>query len=117
MSKRSSTIRKENYEKLLLQFKEMDMAFQLSNVRVYKGVQHFCVYLANYTSITDVDQIDRDCVEQFLKYLVENQKRLHVTLTDIKKTIVFIQEVTKISSGDHLFDFSLSNVSLWSNLK
>lgn len=93
------------------------MMYQLSNVRTYKGIQNFCVYLANYTSITCIEEIDSGIIEKFLKYLVENQKRLNMNLSDMKKTIVAIQDLTEVSSCDHLFDFSVSNVALWSNLK
>lgn len=116
MSKRCSTIRKENYEALFMQFKAKDTTYQMSNVRVYKGVQYFCMYLVNYTTITSIEAIDKKCIERFLKYLVENRRRLDVDLKDIKKTVMVIQEMVNISSSP-VIDFSVSNVALWSNLK
>jgi len=117
LGKRSSTIRKENYQNLLHEFKEKDHMYYLSNAKTFKGIQYFCMYLANYTDIKNLNEIDQTSVENFLKYLLNNQKRYDLSLADIKKTLTVIHDVTNVSSSDHLFDFSLSNLSLWANLK
>lgn len=117
LRKRTSTIRKENYQRLLQEFKEKDSMFYLSNAKTYKGIQYFCMYLANYTNIKDISEIDQASVENFLKHLMNNQKRFDMSLADIKKTLTVIHEVTKVSSSNQIFDFSLSNLSLWAKLK
>jgi hypothetical protein len=117
LGKKSSIIRKKIFEQLFQEMKERDNSLQLSNVRVYKGVQYFCIYLANYTEIKHIDEICKIVVEDFFQYLLNNQKRNGMSLSDMKKTISAIQEITNVSSCEHLFDFSLSNLSLWSKLK
>ncbi|WLR41476.1 swarming motility protein SwrAA [Bacillus carboniphilus] len=117
MSKRASALRKERFEDLFHQFKAVDQESNLSNTKIFIGIQQFCLYIANYTSIKEISSIDEQTVEEFFSYLIKEQKRLGVNLTDIKRTILAIQDFTNISSMNYLFDFSLNNTSLWTNLQ
>lgn len=114
MSKLASQLRKQRYNSLMNEFRQNDDNLRLSNVKIFLGVKQFCLYLANYTDIEHIKEIDYDTIRCFLIYTLKSQKTVMMSLSDIKRTIQAIQELTDNPLW-HL-DFSLSNTDLWSNL-
>lgn len=110
-------MREQTYRQLTEEFKERLQTASSSHAKVSKWVQLFCMYLANYTDVKRLQEIDQVCVQEYFHYLTENYKRLSLNLTDIKRSMQLIEEVLDIKVDDSLLDFSLSNFHLWSKLK
>lgn len=75
------------------------------------------MYIANYTNLKSIEQINQECIKVFFEYLLQNHKRLSLSLADIKKTIQTLTDILGIEEDSSLTDFSLSNTGLWNNLK
>ncbi|KKI89218.1 hypothetical protein WQ54_27005 [Bacillus sp. SA1-12] len=114
--KKSSYQKEQVYQGLLSELSEKHTEAQ-SYASFNKWIRLFCMYLANYTSIKEIDQIDKACVQEYFSYLINNHKRLSLSLTDIKKSMQMIEDLLQIEVDSSLSDFSLSNMSLWNNLK
>jgi hypothetical protein len=114
--KKSSYQKEQVYQGLLLKLSEKNSASQ-THASSSKWIRLFCMYLANYTAIKEIDQIDKVCVQEYFTYLIDNHKRLSLNLADIKKSMQMIEEILHIEVDNSLSDFSLSNTSLWNNLK
>ncbi|WP_257962459.1 MULTISPECIES: swarming motility protein SwrAA [Bacillaceae] len=117
MKKRASVMREQTYRHLAEEFKMRLQTSNSSHAKVSKWVQLFCMYLANYTEVKKLQEIDKVCIQEYFHYLTENYKRLSLNLTDIKRSMQLIEEVLDIKVDDSLLDFSLSNLHLWSKLK
>ncbi|MBD1381415.1 Swarming motility protein SwrAA [Bacillus sp. IB182487] len=109
-------MREETYRHLLEQFKMYTGPSTYSNAKIQKWLQLFCMYLANYTSVKNIAEVDKDLVEEYFHYLTNNWKRLSLNLTDIKRSMQLIEELLEIKLHPSLLDFSLSNTNLWQNL-
>jgi site-specific recombinase XerD len=114
--KKSSYLKEQVYQHLISELSEKNSAAH-SYASSSKWIRLFCMYLANYTVIKEIDQVDKASVQQYFTYLLDNHKRLSLSLTDIKKSMQMIEEILDIEVGNSLNDFSLSNTSLWKNLK
>lgn len=114
--KKSSYLKEQVYQHLLTEFSEKYSTSQ-TYASSSKWIRLFCMYLANYTAIKEISQIDKACVQEYFNYLINNYKRLSLNLTDIKKSVQMIEEILLIEVDSSLSDFSLSNTSLWNNLK
>lgn len=117
MSMKKSSFQKEQvYQRLISELSEKNAAAQ-THASSSKWIRLFCMYIANYTAIKEMAQIDKACVRDYFTYLMTNYKRLSLNLTDIKKSVQMIEEILKIEVDSSMSDFSLSNTSLWNNLK
>jgi Swarming motility protein len=114
--KKSSYQKEQVYLGLLAKLSEKNSALQ-THASTSKWIRLFSRYLANYTTIKEVDQIDKPCVEKYFTYLIDNHKRLSLTLSDIKKSMQMIEELLQMEVDRSLSDFSLSNMTLWNSLK
>lgn len=114
--KRSSYQKEQIYQRLITELSKKN-ATSYTPASSSKWIRLFCMYLANYSAIKRIDQVDKLCVEQYFTYLMENHKRLFINLTDIKKSLQMIEDLLHIEVDSLLSDFSLSNTSLWNNLK
>lgn len=117
LKKRASVMREQTYRQLTEEFKMRLQTANSSHAKVSKWVQLFCMYLANYTDVKHLQEVNKTCVEDYFHYLTENYRRLSLNLTDIKRSMQLIEEVLEIKVDDSLLDFSLSNLHLWSKLK
>ncbi|MDQ0233547.1 swarming motility protein SwrAA [Metabacillus malikii] len=111
--KKSSYHREKVFEHLLKEISERN-AYGEGVAHTSKWIQLFCRYLANYTTVKEVTDIDSEVVRLYFSYLVQNHKRLQLSLTDIKRSLQMIHDVLQIEIDQ---DFSLSNTRLWNNLK
>ncbi|XQY91495.1 swarming motility protein SwrAA [Metabacillus sp. HB246100] len=82
-----------------------------------KYIRLFCMYLANYTAKSTIDEIDQSCVKDYFTYLTKSHKRLSITLSDIKKSMQMISDALQIDFDQSINDFSMTNSDLWNNLK
>ncbi|MCV9884448.1 swarming motility protein SwrAA [Metabacillus halosaccharovorans] len=114
---RNSSFQKEQvYQEIFTQLTESSSA-QPFHSSPSKPIRLFSMYVANYTSIKKVEQIDEDCVKEYFQYLLQNHKRLSLSLSDIKKSMKVIVDLLGMEEEQNFRDFSLSNSSLWENLK
>ncbi len=117
MLMRNSSFQKEQvYQEIFTQLTESSSA-QPFHSSPSKPIRLFSMYVANYTSIKKVEQIDEDCVKEYFQYLLQNHKRLSLSLSDIKKSMKVIVDLLGMEEEQNFRDFSLSNSSLWENLK
>lgn len=114
--KKSSYLKEQVYQRLITELSEKNSSSQ-SHASSSKWIRLFCMYLANYTAIKEIKQVDKECVKEYFTYLINNYKRLSLNLSDIKKSVQMIEENLHIEVDSSLSDFSLSNTSLWNNLK
>jgi len=114
--KKSSYHREKVYQHLIKELSEINAEAQ-GAAHSSKWIQLFCRYLANYTTVKETEQINKEVVRDYFTYLVQNSKRLSLNLADIKKSLQMIEDILHIEIDHSLSDFSLSNTSLWNNLK
>ncbi|QGQ48113.1 swarming motility protein SwrAA [Metabacillus sediminilitoris] len=114
--KKSSYQKEQVYQRLVVELSAKNSAAQ-SHASSSKWIRLFSMYIANYTTIKEVEQIDQECVREYFAYLVKNHKRLSLSLADIKKSVQMLEEILHIEVDSTMSDFSLSNTSLWNNLK
>ena len=114
---RNSSFQKEQvYQEILTQLTEISSS-QPFHSSPSKPIRLFSMYIANYTQIKKIDQIDEDAVKEYFQYLLQNHKRLSLSLSDIKKSMKVIVDLLGMVESQCFSDFSLSNSSLWENLK
>lgn len=95
MSKLMSNGKKNTFNSLMMQFKQRDQHLYLVNATIYLGIKQFCIYAVNYTTIQQLEDVDHDTIKGFLQFALENQKRVNMSLSDLKKVIRAIQELTQ----------------------
>ncbi|WP_277753220.1 swarming motility protein SwrAA [Metabacillus mangrovi] len=115
--KRASVMREQIYRKLMGELKSQLQPSLVSNAKTSKYLHLFCMYLANYTEIKDRGAISEEIIQEYFSYLTSNYKRLSLGLSDIKRSMQLLEETLHIKIDAPLLDFSLSNSSLWGNLK
>ncbi len=117
LTMRNSSLQKEQvYQEFLTELMESSSEHKF-HTSPSKPVRLFSMYIANYTSIKKIQQIDQECVKAFFAYLLKNHKRLSLSLSDIKKSIKTIVLILGIEEDECFSDFSLSNTCIWNNLK
>lgn len=99
------------------EFREKTKPTIYTNNKTNKWLQLFCMYLANYTDIKQLDEVQEQDVQAYFDYLTTNHKRLSLSLADIKRSMQLLEESLNIKIYAPLLDFSLSNSALWKNLK
>lgn len=99
------------------EFREKTRPSIYTNSKSSRWLQLFCMYLANYTDIKHLDEVQEQDVEKYFDYLTSNHKRLSLSLADIKRSMQLLEESLNIKIYAPLLDFSLSNSVLWKNLK
>ncbi|MGD7006870.1 swarming motility protein SwrAA [Metabacillus sp. 84] len=115
--KRASVMREQIYRKLMKELKGQLQPSLVSNAKISKWLHLFCMYLANYTEVKEMREIEEEIIEEYFKYLTANYKRLSLGLSDIKRSMQLLEDTLHIKIEAPLLDFSLSNSSLWGNLK
>lgn len=115
--KRASFMREQIYQSLSEELRGKLQDSSQSHVKACKWIQLFCMYLANYTSVKKIEEIDRGCIQHYFDYLTTNYKRLSLTLTDIKRSMQLLEDTLEIKVDHSLLDFSVSNTTLWNNMK
>ncbi|MFC0273370.1 swarming motility protein SwrAA [Metabacillus herbersteinensis] len=115
--KRASFMREQLFQSLSEELRGKLHDSSQSHVKASKWIQLFCMYLANYTSVKKIEEIDEDCILNYFDYLTTNFKRLSLTLTDIKRSMQLLEDALDIKIDQSLLDFSVSNTTLWNKLK
>lgn len=114
--KKASFLKRQIYRSLLVELKNNVDIIKKSQAKTDRLLDLFCTYLANYTEIKSVNEIDQYCIENYLKYLSNNHKRLAINLKDIKQSMQLLEESLELKIDQSLVDFSLSNTTLWNKL-
>lgn len=117
LTMRNSSLHKEQvYQEIFKELTESssEQPFHSSSS---KPIRLFSMYIANYTRVKKVEEINEECVKEYFRYLLQNHKRLALTLSDIKKSMKVIVDLLDMEDDQCFSDFSLSNSSLWENLK
>lgn len=114
--KKASFLKKQIYRSLLTDLKNNIDVTTMPQIKADRLIDLFCTYLANYTDVKRVNDIDDHCIEGYLKYLTENHKRLGMNLKEIKISMQLLEEALEMKIDQSLVDFSLSNTSLWNKL-
>lgn len=114
---RNSSFQKEQVYQEFLTVLTESSSDQQFHAGSSKPIRLFSMYIANYTSFKSVQEIEQECVKEFFAYLLQNHKRLSLSLSDIKKAVKTIVDILEIEEDQCFTDFSLSNTYLWNNLK